>query len=705
MSRRTAAPSAPADGPKDAAGRSPSHRLFGEPAPEGRPPRLPPLGRPARLPLTDVARAAVMAGQDPGQALASRARKFSPVVNARPGDVPADGTPRRQAEAEGTGSTLPVVAASRSIPDTGDLWSNLLEQGRILEPPYDPWLLVCAVDESDTLPQCVDVMARNVGGHGVELEPLFDVRDPVTGAEVEPPPEAKAERAELELWLAALNVPHGLIGLLDLADRDCETVGWGCLEVMRDQAGRVADLGHVPAYTVRLSPEDPPVLVDRTVRHPGTGDLVTVRRWARFRRFCQLKEGRTVWFKAFGDPRHVNWLTGEVRPPEAGPWGVDELGNSLEATELIYVRIYHPATPYGVPRWIGAVPHVRASRNAAELLVDWFDNAPIGVKLAIIAGGRWKDGALDSLQDQIEQGARGRRNAWNVLGLEGEVGDGSARDPLDETRDAPARATLEDLTTELPDGLYLGRDSLIDRSSVRVRAMFRLGAIYFGDSEGESNRAAADTARAIGEEQVFRPLRSARWEALLNGQVLPGLGVNRWRLALQGATTADDTEGLGRALGSMVEGGGASPNSLAKLYSTMTGQAVELVAEPWADRPLALTLALLAAGLDPNKPLAELAAEVAEKAKAAEEAAQAAAEAQAQAGAPPSSGGKGKPPPGRPPRAEPEPDAGASRARKAMAVQELIDLRGALVDQLRAEGGDELAGALEGLPTRWTDRG
>lgn len=702
--RRSAAAHAPAaDGPRDAAGRPPSHRLYGEPAPEPRPPRLPRPGAPVNLPMTETARAAVMAGLDPAAAVA---RKFTPVVDARPGDVPADGTPRRQADVGGTGSTLPVVSASRSIPDTGDLWANLTRDGRILEPPYDPWLLVCAVDESDTLPQCVDVMARNIGGHGFKLAPLFPTRDEVTGAEIEPPPEAQAERAELLIWLAALNAPTGLVGLLDLADRDCETVGWGTLEVLRDQAGRVADLGHVPAYTVRLAPEDPPVLVDRAVRHPDTGELVTVRRWARFRRFCQVKEGRTVWFKAYGDPRHVNWKTGEVRAANLEPWPVDEHGNSLEATELAYVRIYHPATPYGVPRWLGGIPHVRASRSAAELLVDYFENAPIGVKLAMIAGGRWKDGALDSLQDQINEAGRGRANAWNVLALEGEIGDGSAKDPLDETKDAPARASLEDLSPELPPGLYLGRDSLIDRSSVRLRAMFRLGAIYFGDSEGESNRAAADTARAIGEEQVFRPIRAARWESLLNGQILPSLGVNYWRIELEGATTADDTEGLGRMLGHLVQGGGASPNGLARLYAETTGQAVELIAEPWGDRPLQLTLALLTAGLDPNKPLAELAAEVQAKAEAQAEADRAAAEQARSAGGQrgaPAAGGKPPPRPGGPPARKSE---GAEDAENpGAAVQKLLDLRGALVDQLRAEGGDELASALDELPTRWTDRG
>lgn len=715
MSRRATPVTTPEGAPAlDAAGRRPGHELYGEPAaPSRKSYRLQPMGPPTNLPLVEVTRRALMEGRNPNEDLA---RKFTPVVDARPGEVPRQGTPSSSNDARAGGSTLPVVAASRSIPDTGDLWANLLESGKILAPPYEPWLLVCAVDESDTLPQAVDVMARNIGGHGVKLVPLFPTRDEVTGAELEAPPEAKAEREQLELWLAALNMPHGLVGLMDLADRDTETVGWGTLEVLRDQLGNVADLGHLPAYTVRLGPEHPPVLVDRTIRHPGSGELVTLRRWARFRMYAQMKEGRTVWFKQYGDPRHVNWKTGQIRSATAGAWGEDEQGNSLEATELIYVRIYHPATPYGVPRWLGGIPHIRASRSAAELMVDWFDNAPIGVFLAWIAGGRWKDGAIDTLQDQIDHGARGMANAWNVVALEGDAGQSGERDALDETRDAPAKAGISPLNAELPEGLYKGRDSLIDRNAVRVRAMFRLGAIYFGDSEGESNRAAADTARSIGEEQVFRPLRAARWENLLNHQVLPSLGVNFWALELEGAVTADDTEGLGKALGSMVTGGGASPNALSRLYSDMTGQALELVAEPWGDRPLVLTMALLAAGLDPNKPLSELAAEAAAKAEAAAAAQAAALEAmnnQPDPGEEPDPDADpdadpakpGKPPPkgkGKPPKPKPNPE---DVARKAMALQELVDLRGALVAQLQAEGGDELASALDGLPTRWTDRG
>lgn len=662
------------------------------------------MGRAPSLPMTETARAQVMGWTAPGEGEGSgrtRARKFVPHMDAPPGSVPGQGTPSSFPSAQGEGSILPVVAASRSIPDTADLWAELLEEGRILAPPYEPWLLVCAVDESDTLPQAIEAMATNIGGHGYELEATFATRDPTTGSEIKPPPEAVQEREDLELWLAGLNVSLGLPGLMELVDRDTETIGYGVAEVLRDSTGRVAALEHIPAYTIRLGPEDRPILVDHVIRHPTTGQLVTVRRHRRFRLFAQIKEGRTVWFKAYGDPRHVNWKTGEIR---ATAWGEDGRGNSLEATELVYQRRYHPATPYGVPLWIGATPHVRAARSAAELVVDWFDHAPIGVKLAMVAGGKWKDGAIDALQDQLDSGARGMENAWKVMGLEAEQDDagGHTRDMLEETRDAPPRMGFEDLSTEIPDGIYKGRDSLIGQAPSRIRAMFRLGAIYYGDSEGESNRAAADTARAIGEEQVFAPLRRQRWENLFNGQILPSMKINCWRIKLQGATTSDDTEGVAKALAPLVAGGGASPNALAKLYSSMTGQAVQLISEPWGDRPMALTLQLLAADLDPNKPLADLAAEAATR---AEEAKAAAADALAAASGAPGKGPPGKAPEGPPAKARKGLEGEGGAALALGAAQAFLDLRQTLIAELEAEGAGAVAKALEDLPRRWTERG
>lgn len=678
---------------RDAAGRRvypPGHKLHGEPMPEAPGPRLKAVRTraPIDMPMTQAARQLLMGGAD------AVTRKFTPTMDARPGDVPEEGTPATTERPGQGGSVLPLVSASRTIPDAGTYWTTLIDTGKILAPPYDPWLLVCAVDESDILPVCIEAVATNIGGHGIEMVPLFETRDETTGQEIEAPTEAQAERDDLALFLEALCIEHGLQGLMELVDRDIEAVGWGTMEVRRDRTGQVAAMNHVPAYTIRLGPEHPPIAVEVPIRHPTKGDLITLTRWRRFRLYCQIKEGRTVWFKSFGDPRHVNWKTGQVRPAGAEPWGVDQQGNSLEATEIAYIRRYHPATPYGVPLWMGGIPHVKASRAAAELLVDWFDNAPIGIWLAMIAGGRWKEGAMDYLQAQINGAARGTDNAWNVVPLEGESAEYAEGNLNEDSRDTPPRIDFQALRSDPPTELYHGRDSLIDRSTIRVRSMWRLGAIYFGDSEGESNRAAADTARAIGEEQVFIPLRRSRWEHFFNVLVLPAMGINYWQIRLKGAVTGDDTEGLAQALSALVKGGGASPNTLAKLYSRLTGEAVALIAEPWGDRPLELTMALLAKGMDPNEDLASLAAQAAERA--------AEMRAALAKGGGPAGGGKGE-------DEDEDGDEGAggtaAKVAKALAAaDDFLTLREALISLVQAEAGDAVAEQLAELPGDWTSR-
>lgn len=629
------------------------------------------------------------------------AAKFLPGMKAEPGEVPSEGTPTQVPMVQG--SALPVIAASRRVEQTAGKWAGLIDKGQVLAPPYDPFELVCAVEESDTLPQAIAAMATNVGGFGYELLPLFPTHDPDTGEPVKPPPEAVAEREQLELFLASCNLELGLPGLLELADTDAETIGWATVEVLRNAEGDVAAFEHVPAYTMRLGRTLPRVLVECPFRHPTTGKLVTIPRWRTFRLYVQITAGRTVYFKSFGDPRFVNSATGEVGTTA---WGKDDQGNDLNATEVIFRRIYAPHTPYGVPRWVGGSPHVRAGREAAELLVDWFLNAPIGMKLALVAGGTFKADSLADALDKIDHGARGSEHAWSLVTLEAERD--STGDPIaDEGKDKPPTLALEDVTYEVPATLYTGENNLIDGSHRRVRRMFRLPAIYFGDSEAETNRAAADTARGVAEEQVFRPLRSLRWETLFNSELFPSMGINYWKLHLSGAVTGDN-EAAFKGLGPFNEGGGTSVNSLRRVFAETVGlEAPGLINEPWADKPLPLVLELVKLGLDPNKSLADLAADVEAKAEQARQDAKDALDAKAKAGpgapgGPPSKGppSKGAPakgaPPARPTAAKGEGDL----VDAGDTVRGLVALRAALLGELTREAREA-----DELPEHLRDRG
>lgn len=562
------------------------------------------------------------------------------------------------------GSVLPVVTPSRQIPQADLLWQQLVGNGDVISPPYDPWVLTATVEESDILPALVDAMAVNVA-HGVELVPTFATTDPETGLPAAAPADAEAQRAQLEAWVAGLNPDLGLTGVLDRAQRDLEKIGWATLEVLRDKSGEVAALEHLPAYTTRLGRGSAPILVDSPVVDPQTGGLARAPRYVRFRTIVQVVGGVATYFKAFGDPRFINHRTGQAALTS---WGVDELGNALDATEVLYVDLYSGHSPYGVPRWVGASTHVRAGRSTGEVIAAYFDGAPIGAKLAMLVGGTFRQDSLRQALDKIDGMARGVENAFTLITIEANAGSGAARDPLDETRDAPARLTLEDLVWELPESWYLGPDSLLEGSSRRLRRTFRLPPIFTGDADDYS-RASAETSNLVADQQVFQPAR-ALWHRKLDRLVLE-LGITRWQLRLRGPKAASVDGG---DLAPLVDGGGATPNQLRARSAEVLGQPFRPIPEAWGDRPIALVLELVKQGLDPNQPLSDLAAEVAkrqeaEAKQAAERLSQVAGQARAGASA-----------------RSPAVKAAADLAAQAVAdVVGLQELQARLVDLARAE--------------------
>lgn len=593
------------------------------------------------------------------------------------GEIPPDGATVAPEINELTGSILPTIAASRQVPDTAQAWETLVADGAVVAPPYNPWILVCTVEESDTLPEAVEAYATNISGFGYELTKLFPTEDEETGEPIAEPAEAKPERERAELFLKTINLETGgICGLMALVDRDVETIGWGTIEVLRDKLGQEAAWEYMRAYTVRLGRLSKPILCSMPVRHPVTGELLTVQRYRRFRTFVQSIEGEFRYFKSYGDPRFLNVRTGEYA---ATSFGIDKQGNALDATEVIYVRIHASHTPYGVPRWVGATPHVRAGREAAELMVDWFLNAPIGLKLAMVAGGSWNVESWKKMLDKLAHASRGGKNAWTIAGVEAETF--SADEALEAGKDAPPRMELTDAAFELPPDLYKGQESLIDGSAKRVRKMFRLPAIYFGDSEAESNRAAADTGRSIGEEQVFVPIRSSRWENLLNYQVFPAMGINHFGFHLKGAVTGDN-EATFRGLGPFVEGAGTTPNMLLKFLGEQTGTKPPLITEEWGDRPWALTQILLEQGIDPNLSVEQAVGEI--QAAKEDEKAQAAEEAKMRFGGGGAPGAKGAPAKGggKFPR--------AVAAKRVDPVAELMRIRDSLLEHLRGPEREEI---------------
>lgn len=430
-----------------------------------------------------------------------------------------------------------------------------------LEPPYDPEALCLLFEHSNSLRQNVDAYATNIDGFGHRLDPAidFDADDAdrrvaeciylerlaaqergelARDVELEPTPDevkarrrelvqlARAERAKLTAFFESCSFDHSFVELRRRTRQDLEVTGNAYWEVLRNAKGEVARLVYVPSYTVRLLPLDPrPVDVEETVRvSPVTVERAPTRQ--RMRRFLQIQYAQRTYFKAFGDPRVVSRATGEVfaslealqaARPDDGP-----------ATEILHFAVLSPRSPYGVPRWIGALLAVLGSRQMEEVNYSYFENKSVPPLALLVSGGKLSETSIPRIERFIEENLKGKNNFHKVLILEAE----GAASTNDATR---AKIELRPLTdAQQHDALFQQYD---DRNLDKVGGAFRLPRLLRGDSR-DFNRAVADAQLRFAEDQVFQPERD-EFDFIINRKLLADMGIRFWRFRSQTPMTRD----------------------------------------------------------------------------------------------------------------------------------------------------------------------
>ncbi len=359
--------------------------------------------------------------------------------------------------------------------------------------------------------------------------------------------------------------------------QDLEITGNAFWEVLRNGKGEVARLVYVPSYSVRLMPLDPePVEVLERVRvSPISFEATAARR--RLRRFVQLCGGvQVVYFKSFGDPRLISRKTGAVFA------SLEELqrGDPTDgpATEIIHFAIHASRTPYGVPRWIGALLAVLGSRQMEEVNFSYFENKSVPPLALLVSGGKLSDASVPRIERFIEENLRGKKNFHKILILEAETGS-SASDT------ARAKIELRPLTdAQQQDALFQHYD---ERNIDKVGSAFRLPKLLRGESK-DFNRATAESALRFAEDQVFQPERD-EFDFLINRKLLADMGVRFWRFRSQTPITRDPERMTQMVIG-LANAGVLTPDEGRQLAGDIFNREFRKISEDWARRPLPLTL-------------------------------------------------------------------------------------------------------------------
>ena len=400
-----------------------------------------------------------------------------------------------------TSAELTSVRKRYSISTLGDLFQDMYEQtgqetkdsGTVVQPMYDPSTLYYVASTTPVMP-LVDAMQTNIEKTGhtiISTEPDADPSD--------------AEQAEGDRAKALFAAPYPGVSMLDIRKEirgDLEIVGYSGLRVIRNLAGEIAFLKHVPARNLRVIKSKKEHKETVTVERPPltSASLPVVRR-----RFVVMSGTTKEYLREFGATRKLNRKTGK--------WS-EETPAEQAADDLIFFTLKSiPGSPYGAPRWLSAVINALGARDADEQNLELLKSGGVPHTLITLVGGMLSNESREQLENHFssEGNKRGRVAIVEVANLGGTL-DG---------KETPAKVEVSKFgSADLNDSMFR---EYIQYCTARVQHAFRLGGVFLG-IVADANRSNAEAQYLAGEQQVFHPERQdfdAKIDSTIMAEIAP----------------------------------------------------------------------------------------------------------------------------------------------------------------------------------------
>jgi PBSX family phage portal protein len=424
-------------------------------------------------------------------------------------------------------------------------WSKLYEAGDVVKPPYDQAKLAEHLEINSTLSASVDAIVTNVVRHGFEFVPASDDVDVDN-------PKVKDELARLQALFPGeegelVIDPRHRLPFVEIAARwvtDDLALGNGYLEILRNKSQEIDGFAHLPGHTMRV--------------RPSGG-------------FVQIRSGKKVYFKEFGNDQDIDYETGKE--------GVQD--PSRRANEVVHILQYSPRSDYyGIPRHVSSIPAILGSREAAEYNYYFFVNNGVPRFAVLVNGGSLSKNSEKHIREYLEANTRGVTNAHKVLVLEA-----SLNEQLASKFSGRVSVQLKPLTVGIAeDASFLKYRQANDDE---IRGVYRLHPIFVGQVK-DVNRANAIEARKLGEEQVFGPMRRTL-NYIINATVVADMDVQNWRFRFVGPELGDPGE-QAEEIARLAAAGGYTINDIRRERN------LDPIEEAWADLPLPVALLQLQLG-------------------------------------------------------------------------------------------------------------
>ena len=412
------------------------------------------------------------------------------------------------------------------------------------------------VKNSNILPQCIRAYKNNIAGFGIGIR----YRD-----DTEETPEMIAEFNKATKIIELLNMEQDTKEVFEDVVEAREIYGIAYIEVIRNLAGEVVQIEFIrDTPSIQKTKPLEPYLTTVYYHH---GEPVE-----RKKRYCKYKQeigGYTVYFKEFGDTRIMDRRDGNYVSEE------ETLAIKYQANEIMEFPI--GTEPYGEVRWIGQVLGVDGSRKAEGLNNNYFENGRHTPLMIMIKGGTLTDESFTKLQEYMND-IKGEAGQHAFIILETETTDGKT----DFEQAEKPEIEIKDIANILQkDELF---QDYLENNRKKIQSAFQLPDIYVGYTT-DFNRATAQTAQVITEQQVFQPERkSLAWA--INHRLLNDYQF-RYVDAYVFEPNISNPDDIYKILTVANHAGGLTPNKAKQIIYEAYGEVSEDYPEEWGNIPLA----------------------------------------------------------------------------------------------------------------------
>lgn len=453
---------------------------------------------------------------------------------------------------DGTRSLYDFIEKDSKIQSTKQLEEFYYENEIIT--PYENEKLLDLVEESDILKPLINTMATNTAlmGYRISYKEDFDYNS----ASYEEKKKAKEEYQKLNNLFKYFNPIENFNNILYKAVIDKETLGYGCIEILRNGKGEISGGEYARSCNFRIVVQDPKDRISymNQRRISKDGQVETVKIPRKFKKFVQIVSGQKIYFKEFGDQRPMNAKTGKYE------------NTKPQATEIAFINIHSPFSEYGIPRYTGNIPNILGNRKSEELNLKFFTKGKMTPFAILVNGGMLTKESINALQE-----GKGIGNMFNALLLE--ATNSNDKEDVD--------IKIEKLSdTSLKDGLFIDYQN---SNRDKIRSSFAIPSIYLGDGDKEKNLN-TQVARIIAEEQIFAPDRK-QIEDVFNLVLTNEMDLRYCKMSLKGQEIKDITQ-LSKTLEPFIKAGAVTPNMLIDILGKILNKDLKPYDNEFGDIPI-----------------------------------------------------------------------------------------------------------------------